>query len=173
MPDSQRPRHRHPKPHAPDRSEAKNLSVYVARTALFNGSGEILLLRRADNDSRRPGDMDLPGGSQDVGESIRQTAAREMAEETGIELPEGKFRLVFAQRGVDGNPDDTLHRFLFIAQVSDVPEVQVRPDEHSSSFWVPPGQLASYFDHPVWVPRLVHLIGNGSIDFPRSRAVDK
>lgn len=44
-----------------------------------NGAGEILLIRRADNDN-----WALPGGALDIGESLPDAGVRETFEETGI-----------------------------------------------------------------------------------------
>jgi ADP-ribose pyrophosphatase YjhB (NUDIX family) len=44
-----------------------------------NDQGEILLIRRSDNDN-----WALPGGAIDIGESLTQAAIREVKEETGI-----------------------------------------------------------------------------------------
>ena len=45
-----------------------------------NDAGEILLIRRTDNDN-----WALPGGGVDIGESLPQAAVRETREETGID----------------------------------------------------------------------------------------
>jgi ADP-ribose pyrophosphatase YjhB (NUDIX family) len=44
-----------------------------------NGQGQILLQRRSDN-----GLWGLPGGSVEIGESVRQAIVREVEEETGL-----------------------------------------------------------------------------------------
>lgn len=46
-----------------------------------NDRGEVLLERRADN-----GCWGMPGGVQEIGESITQTVVREVREETGVEV---------------------------------------------------------------------------------------
>ena len=52
--------------------------LVAAGVAVVNGAGELLLLQRPD------GEWDLPGGHMEVGESLEQTATRELLEETGI-----------------------------------------------------------------------------------------
>jgi len=66
----------HDDPNAPrPNSMVPSVNVVVA-----NGAGEILLIRRSDNDN-----WALPGGAIDLGESARQAAIRETKEETGID----------------------------------------------------------------------------------------
>lgn len=48
---------------------------------VVNDKGEILLERRSDN-----GRWGMPGGVQELGESITQTVVREVREETGIDV---------------------------------------------------------------------------------------
>jgi 8-oxo-dGTP pyrophosphatase MutT (NUDIX family) len=59
---------------------AANSVVPSANVIVVNDQGEILLLRRTDNDN-----WAIPGGGMDLGESITETAVRETREETGIE----------------------------------------------------------------------------------------
>jgi ADP-ribose pyrophosphatase YjhB (NUDIX family) len=66
----------HDDPNAPKpNSMVPSVNVVVA-----NGAGEILLIRRSDNDN-----WALPGGAIDLGESAAQAAVRETQEETGID----------------------------------------------------------------------------------------
>ena len=51
----------------------------AAAVALFNDQGQILLLRRKDNDK-----WTMPGGTLDYGESMTSCAIREVREETGF-----------------------------------------------------------------------------------------
>ncbi len=63
----------------PDAPPANSL-VPSVNVVVINDSGDILLIRRADNDN-----WALPGGAIDLGESVSQAAIRETKEETGID----------------------------------------------------------------------------------------
>ena len=63
-------------PNAP----AANSIVVAVAMAVQNTDGELLLIERADNHL-----WALPGGAQEVGETVSQAAIREVREETGIE----------------------------------------------------------------------------------------
>ena len=53
----------------------------AAAVALFDSDGDILLLRRKDNDK-----WTMPGGTLDFGESLTDCAIREVREETGLQI---------------------------------------------------------------------------------------
>ena len=58
-----------------------NSMVPSANAVVVNDAGEILLIRRSDNDN-----WALPGGAMDLGESLVDTAVRETLEETGVRV---------------------------------------------------------------------------------------
>ncbi|MFG2909581.1 NUDIX domain-containing protein [Kitasatospora sp. NPDC048286] len=58
-----------------------NRLVVAASAVVTDEAGRILLQRRVDN-----GLYALPGGTMDLGESLPATAAREVFEETGLEV---------------------------------------------------------------------------------------
>jgi ADP-ribose pyrophosphatase YjhB (NUDIX family) len=64
--------------HDPDAPPAN--SIVVAVTAFIqDAAGRLLMIRRTDNDLYA-----IPGGAQEVGETVAQAVVREVKEETGI-----------------------------------------------------------------------------------------
>jgi dATP pyrophosphohydrolase len=111
--------------------------VVIHTTAL-----EVLLLERAD----RPGYWQSVTGSQDAGESLRQTAVREVREETGIDaslhrLTEWNLQNVFEiypvwrHRYAPGITHNTEH--VFGLQLNDRVPVRIEPREHLAAQWLP------------------------------------
>ena len=60
-----------------------------AAIIIRNEKGQILLQERTDRNK-----WGLPGGCQDLGEDLRQTAVREAYEETGIKLDINDIKLI-------------------------------------------------------------------------------
>ncbi|MEU5694851.1 NUDIX domain-containing protein [Actinosynnema sp. NPDC020468] len=66
--------------HDPDAPRATN--IVVAVTAFVQDTrGRLLMIRRTDNDL-----YSIPGGAQDVGETIGHAVVREVKEETGLDV---------------------------------------------------------------------------------------
>src|SRR5947209_3133082 len=66
--------------HDPNAPQANTL-VPAASAIITDEQGRILLHRRSDNNL-----WALPGGTMEIGESIRQTVTREVQEETGLQV---------------------------------------------------------------------------------------
>jgi dATP pyrophosphohydrolase len=103
---------------------------------------DVLLIERADH----PGFWQSVTGSQDPGESLAQTAAREVAEETGIDA--GLYPLldwkvsnvyeiyaVWRHRYAPGVTHNTEH--VFGLRVPERLEVTLAPKEHLRFRWLP------------------------------------
>ena len=102
----------------------------------------VLLLERAD----RPGFWQSVTGSQDPGETLEQTAVREVMEETGLDAR--AYRLVdwnlssiyeiypiWRHRYAPGTTHNTEH--VFGLTVPARSPVRVAPKEHLASMWLP------------------------------------
>jgi 8-oxo-dGTP pyrophosphatase MutT (NUDIX family) len=59
----------------------KPLLICGASVIVFNAAGEVLMLERSDNEC-----WCFPGGALEPGESLEETAKREVLEETGLTL---------------------------------------------------------------------------------------
>jgi dATP pyrophosphohydrolase len=103
---------------------------------------DVLLLERADH----PGFWQSVTGSQDEGETLAQTAAREVAEETGIEASRNEladwnlqnvFEIYPVWRGryAPGVTHNTEH--VFGLRLPGRIAVRVEPREHLAAEWVP------------------------------------
>lgn len=104
----------------------------------------VLLLERADH----PGYWQSVTGSQHEGETLEQTAIREVREETGLDAGSGRYRLmdwktsnvydIFPEwrwRYAPGVTRNTEHAFGL--QVPDAVPIELAPREHLAYQWVP------------------------------------
>jgi ADP-ribose pyrophosphatase YjhB (NUDIX family) len=138
--------------HAPGAPLAN--SIVVAVTAFIQDTaGRLLMIRRTDNDLYA-----IPGGAQEIGETIAQTVVREVREETGItadvtgligvysdpahviEFSDGEvrqeFSLCFRARPIEGEPRTS--------------------SESKEVLWVEPAGLADLNVHPSIRLRIQH-----------------
>lgn len=135
----------------------------VAKVAVLNAAGEVLLLRRSPTDPRRAGEWDFPGGGVDDGESFAEAAAREAEEEAGVAAQASQLTLLYAATEYYEPQDETVHRTLFLLRVND--EVQVRLSfEHDQSKWVSPEQALQDFPHPFYAVGLRYGLEHGLLE---------
>jgi dihydroneopterin triphosphate diphosphatase len=103
---------------------------------------QVLLLERAD----RPGFWQSVTGSQDEGETLLQTAVREVREETGLDATRYELTdwakqnryeiyLNWRNRYAPGVTHNTEHVFGLCVQGT--PEIVLAPREHVACVWLP------------------------------------
>jgi mutator protein MutT len=102
----------------------------AAKAIVRRPDGRVLLIRRPTNTDWHPGAWDLPGGKMDLGETLPEVLAREVREETGLEVEVG----------------ETIHISHFtkdpywvtcVTYVCDVHDEEPRlSDEHSEFDWI-------------------------------------
>jgi ADP-ribose pyrophosphatase YjhB (NUDIX family) len=125
----------------PDAPKANSL-VPSVNVVVVNDAGEILLIRRTDNEN-----WAVPGGAIDLGESVARAAVRETLEESGIEC---------AITGIVGIYSDPKHVILYtsngearqefsIVLAARAVRGQPTPSSESSQVrWVPEAELPGY-----------------------------
>lgn len=140
----------HGDPNAP----AANSMVPSVNVVVVNDAGEILLIRRSDNDN-----WALPGGGIDLGESLTQAAIRETREESGIDCE---------ITGLLGIYTDPAHVILYTSNGEVRQEFSIvltaRPTggqptpsaESSEVRWVPLAVVSSYQMDPSMRLRVQH-----------------
>lgn len=114
--------------------------VEVAVGAVALRGKEILLVRRGRGTA--VGEWSLPGGRVQFGEGLKEALAREVREETGVEVRVGRF-LGWAERiGTDPGP---YHYVILDFAVEPLdPQAPVRPgDDAAQADWFPLAELSS------------------------------
>ncbi len=136
----------------PDRPKATSI-VIAASAFVRDDSGRLLMIRRTDS-----GKHALPGGRHELGETMSETAIRETAEETGVEIS------VTGLIGIYSNPDHVIEfddgevRQEFSICFRGVPTGGVvrGSDESTEVRWVPLTELDSLDIHPSIRLRIEH-----------------
>jgi len=114
---------------------------------IYTPSLDVLLLERADH----PGFWQSVTGSQNEGEALRDTAAREVAEETGIDANAHRLESwnlqnvyeiypVWRHRYAPGVTHNTEH--VFGLEVPGRVPVKLAPREHLAAQWLPWSEAA-------------------------------
>jgi ADP-ribose pyrophosphatase YjhB (NUDIX family) len=125
----------------PAAPEANSL-VPSVNVVVVNDAGDVLMIRRSDNDN-----WAVPGGAIDLGESMVQAAVRETREESGIECritgivgiyTDPKHVLLYTSNG------EARQEFSIVLTASVVSGTPTPSDESSEVAWVPRKELDGY-----------------------------
>lgn len=111
--------------------KAKTGKVRYADVLLFRGD-KLLILQRAGEYGASTQQWCIPGGHVDPGESFLEAAARELFEETGIEIPED----LLIEAGVAKGKDYEIHYFLGHVDDESLIQIIVDSEEEVGSTWI-------------------------------------
>ncbi|HYM30690.1 MAG TPA: NUDIX hydrolase [Candidatus Cybelea sp.] len=113
---------------------------------------QVLLIRRGK--APRAGQWSLPGGAQEIGETVADTARREVLEETGVHIGEPRLIEVLdsIQRGGDGR---VVYHYTLIDFTAEWVSGDAKAGGDAAEVnWVAKSSLA---DHALW-PETVRII---------------
>ena len=137
-----------------------NSIVPSVNVVVTNDQGEILLIKRSDNDN-----WALPGGAIDLGESLTQAAVRETKEETGIECE------VTGLVGIYTDPKHLIHytsndevrqEFSIVVTACSLGGRPTRSDESREVRWVRREDVLDYRMDRSMRLRLTHHLERGT-----------
>lgn len=138
-------------PNAPE----PNSVVPSASAIVTDEHGRILLVKRRDNTL-----WALPGGGHDIGESIEQTAVREVKEETGLDVE------VTLLVGIYTNPahvvaftDGEVRQQFSLCFTTKLRGGELAIDHESTDIaWAQPGDIEQLEMHPSMRLRIQHYL---------------
>lgn len=133
-----------------------NSLVPSVNVVVTNDGGDILMIRRTDNDN-----WAIPGGAVDLGESVRQAAVRETKEETGIDCE------ITGLVGIYSDPKHVIHytsndevrqEFSILLTARPISGQPTPSDESSEVHWVSPDDAESLQMDRSMRLRLAHFL---------------
>jgi ADP-ribose pyrophosphatase YjhB (NUDIX family) len=137
-----------------DASAPRANSIVPAVTAVVkNDEHEILMIQRADN-----GLWALPGGAQDIGESVVEAIKREVLEETGIEIEVTGLSGIYSDpRHVIAYDDGEVRQEFSICFLAKMTGGNIKTSSESRQVhWISTDGLAALDMHPSMRLRVVH-----------------
>ncbi len=140
---------------APDAREKPTRPIIGVGAVVMKGS-EILLIRRGK--PPKAGEWSLPGGAQELGETTREAAVREIKEETGLEVD--LLDLLDVIDFIDRAEDGTIRYHYSLVDYLAVPvagSLRAGSDAHDARFF----PLDEALSLPLWeeTRRVIRLAG--------------
>ncbi|MEV8328231.1 NUDIX domain-containing protein [Kitasatospora sp. NPDC056731] len=120
----------------------ESLRQAVAVIVHDRSGGRVATINYATNSWSTTPVWTIPGGKVEVGERLDEAAARELAEETGLEVDPRDLRLVHTiqvRQGWDGKGPFLLSVFLATAWQGELTNTE--PGKHLAVVWSPEGEL--------------------------------
>jgi ADP-ribose pyrophosphatase YjhB (NUDIX family) len=130
-----------------------NTIVPAVTAIVINNSNELLMIERSDN-----GYWAVPGGAQDIGESVIDAVRREVAEETGIVVEVVQLTGIYSdpRHVIAYDNGEVRQEFSLCFRAKPVGGSLRMSAEATKVQWVSPEQLDSLKIHPSMRLRIDH-----------------
>lgn len=138
--------------HDPNAPRANSIVVAVS-VFVRDDHGCVLLIHRTDNNL-----WSLPGGGQEIGETVAQTAVREAREETGITVEVTGIVGVYSDPGhvIAYSNGEVRQQFSLCFRATPIDGALRTSDESTDVRWVKRDELDGYAIHPSTLLRITH-----------------
>ncbi|MGH7948869.1 MAG: NUDIX domain-containing protein [Candidatus Binataceae bacterium] len=130
---------------------------FVGVHGVIASRGRMLVLRRAAPMTYKPGAWDLPGGHLALGEDVEECLAREIKEETSLDVSVERLLCVHK------TPSEPYVQAIYACRLSVYQRVILRPDEHEESRWVTLEELGAF----ELIPYLSTILQRRILDYVR------
>lgn len=129
--------------------------VPAVTVVVRNPAGDILLQKRADNQL-----WALPGGVVDIGETVSQTALREVKEETGLDVQVTRLVGIYSDphHVIEYNDGEVRQQFSICFEAVHVTGTLRTSPESIEVRFVPILDLAAFPIHPSMRLRIKHAL---------------
>ncbi|MGW4499496.1 NUDIX domain-containing protein [Micromonospora sp. NPDC004336] len=138
--------------HDPNAPKANSIVVAVS-VFVRDEHGRVLLIQRTDN-----GLWSLPGGGQEIGESVAETAVRETQEETGVRVDVTGMVGVYSDPAhvVAYSDGEVRQQFSLCFRAVPAGGELTPSDESRQVRWVARDELGALKIHPSTLLRITH-----------------
>ena len=117
----------------PDKWKKPSLTSDICIITNDTENRKILLIRRGNHPCI--GQWALPGGFAQAGESIEETASRELEEETAIKMDTDKLKLVGVYSKPGRDPRDWTVSVAYLAEVDEAKVKPIAGDDAADTGW--------------------------------------
>lgn len=115
-------------------------TINIPAVCVLLRKGDKLLFVSRTNTGYQDGTYCLPSGHVEYGESFRQAAAREVAEEVNINIAPSQLRHVYTQQSNQGADNIRIHVYFEVDNWRGEPK-NMEPDKHGEIAWLPTDNL--------------------------------
>ena len=127
----------------------------VVHVCIFNSKGEMLIQKRADDIVRWPSYWDISiGGGASAGDTSRQAAERETAEELGVHIDFSDRRPVITVNFTGGFDD-----FYAVEADLSLDDLQLQTEEVVDARWASREEIEAMIDDGSFIPYQKGLLG--------------